>query len=161
MNLVSPECLNLFCPLPGTIRIWWGSCSNPSSRPHGLRHDTWANGPKDGDTTPWQILDVHLFRRLSSPLIWFWHETCYHWKLYEISLPIIWRTSQMESVWVRGDRCKLDQSCSLNPAPKTCWPGSLSIFGPKVTWMPSGGRGEHLDLVPNQPLWSSMPSMCV
>ena len=25
------------------------------------RHDTKANGPKDGDAAPWQILDVHLF----------------------------------------------------------------------------------------------------
>jgi hypothetical protein len=42
-----------------------------------------------------------------------------------------------------------------------CWPWSLSIFGPKVTWWLGGGRVEHLDLVPNQLLWSSMPSMCV
>jgi hypothetical protein len=57
------------------IRTWWGSCSNPMSRPHGLRHDTRADGPKDGDTTPWQILDVHIFWRFLSPQMWFWHET--------------------------------------------------------------------------------------
>jgi hypothetical protein len=31
----------------------------------------------------------------------------------------------------------------------------------KVTWWPSGGRVEYLDLVPNQLLWPFMPSMCV
>jgi hypothetical protein len=45
----------------GTTRTWWGSCSNPRTRPHGLRHDTRADGPKNSDTTPYR----------------FWTSTCF------------------------------------------------------------------------------------
>jgi hypothetical protein len=52
-----------------------GSCSNPRTCPHGLRHDTRANGPKGGDAAPWQILDVHLFQWFPSTQMEFGYET--------------------------------------------------------------------------------------
>jgi hypothetical protein len=37
-----------------------GACKSPGRNPNGLQHGTRANGPKDGDTAPYQILDAHL-----------------------------------------------------------------------------------------------------
>ena len=33
----------------------------PRRAPNGPKHDTRSNGPKDGVTAPWQILDTELF----------------------------------------------------------------------------------------------------
>jgi hypothetical protein len=54
--------------------MWWqllnkkelGACKSPGRNPNGLQHGARANGPTDGDTAPWEILDAHLFRRFLS-----------------------------------------------------------------------------------------------
>jgi hypothetical protein len=46
------------------VNIWGlGRGWPPWMHPYGLQHDTRANSPKDSGAAPWQILDVHLFRR--------------------------------------------------------------------------------------------------
>jgi hypothetical protein len=145
----------------GMTSTWWGSCSNPRSRPHGLRHDTWADGPKDGDAALWQILDVHLFR-------WFPRCLRYVFDMRPIPLEALWNflSNHIKNVpnGVRMRSWRPLQVGSVMQSESSAQNMFALIsfhLGPKVMWMSSGGRGEHLDLVPNQPLWSSMPSMCV
>ena len=58
------------------LNIWGlGRDLPPWSHPYGLQHDTRATGPKDGGAAPWQILDVHLFRRFLLTHKEFGHET--------------------------------------------------------------------------------------
>jgi hypothetical protein len=47
----------------------------PGCNSNGLQHGTRANVPTDGDTTPWQILDVHLCRWFPSTQKEFWGGT--------------------------------------------------------------------------------------
>jgi hypothetical protein len=54
--------------------MWWwllnkkelGACKSPRRNPNGFQHGTRANGPTDGDTALWQILDAHSFQRFLS-----------------------------------------------------------------------------------------------
>jgi hypothetical protein len=63
--------------------IWWwllnkkelGACKSPRCNPNGFQHGTRANGPTDGDTAPWQILDAQLFRRFPSTQKKYWGGT--------------------------------------------------------------------------------------
>jgi hypothetical protein len=60
--------------------IWWqllnkkklGVCKSPGCNPNGFQHGTRANGPTNGDTAPWQILDVHFFQWFPSTQKEFW-----------------------------------------------------------------------------------------
>jgi hypothetical protein len=65
-----------------TLRWWWllnkielGACKSPGRNPNGLQHGTRANGPTDGDTAPWQILDAQLCRWFLSTQKEFWGGT--------------------------------------------------------------------------------------
>jgi hypothetical protein len=65
------------------ILIWWwllnkkelGACKSPGGNPNGFQHSTRANGPTDGDTAPWQILDAHLLWQFPSTQKEFWGKT--------------------------------------------------------------------------------------
>jgi hypothetical protein len=65
-----------------TIKWQWllnkrelGACKSPGHNPNGLQHGTRANGPKDGDTAPCQILDAHLYWWFLSTQKEFWGGT--------------------------------------------------------------------------------------
>jgi hypothetical protein len=79
-----------------------GSSTKPKLIPNGHQHDTRTNSPKDGGTSPWQILDVQLpwWFPVDTELIIMWD--WWHWKTYLLSFPYICRTSNLESV------CDLD-----------------------------------------------------
>jgi hypothetical protein len=66
--------VTLFCDrlnLSKTQTLMWrrllnknelGACKYPGHNLNGLQYGTRANGPTNGDTAPWQILDAHLCR---------------------------------------------------------------------------------------------------
>jgi hypothetical protein len=65
-----------------TLRWRWllnkrelGACKSPGRNSNGLQHGTRANGPTDGDTAPWQILDTVLCWWFPSTQKEFWGET--------------------------------------------------------------------------------------
>jgi hypothetical protein len=65
-----------------TLLWWWllnkkelGAWKSPRRNPNGFQHGTQANGPTDGDTAPWQILDAQLCRWFLSTQKEFWGGT--------------------------------------------------------------------------------------
>jgi len=89
---------------------------------HGGHHKlVLAHCLKIGVTTPVarKGLQSKTITAAGSKKIWGWGGI--HLKIYLITFPQSARTSQLDSVWNRGDCCKLGQFCGPNWTSRTCW----------------------------------------